>query len=205
MKAELHFTSITEKLSASKPAKRFTIDAYNLPKPRLIFIYGSDLVRESVGFNMLYFWTGRYFFIFISLMLGAIILYKLRRSSGLQAVDFIAGFLEVFSMIFNGGNIRYRHQLEKLFFAIGLIASFFLVSMYLAHFSIYSILFRDSSKVDSFVELAKYNVTFGLNSHLAEHKTRITDMLRWVIRILSYYETFATNILSFVVPNWRSA
>lgn len=182
---------MTEQYEALRSAKKFPIDTHKLPKIRIIFIYGIDFVRISESFDMFYFWNGGYLWVLTTLILGSIILYNLRRSTGLQAVNFVAGFLEMVSIIFGGGNIRYQHQLEKWFFAIGLTASFFLVSLYLADFSVQSILFRGSLKVDTFEELEKHNVTFGLSSHLAKYKNEIADMIRLAIQL----PTLSENIV----------
>lgn len=144
----------------------------------VIFVYGSDFPRRFILFDTGLFWNGTCFWIFCGvLVVAAIILYQLRRVAGLQCVSFLIGFLEVFVVVFGGGNIRAQHLYEKVFFAIMLVASFFLVSIYLADFSMHSV-FYQPQRVNTFDELAKRNVTFYSASRLAEYESEITGMLR---------------------------
>lgn len=175
---ELHFTSITSEYGATDVAKRIPIKTTRFSKIRVIFVYGSDFVRASSTFDMFYFWNGGYFWVLTSLLLIAMCLYSLRRRIGFRRVDFVVAFLEVFSLVFGGGNIQYRHRWEKWFFAVGLTASFFLVTIYLADFSMHSLLNRGSLEIDSFGKLAKRNVTFHLGSNIMKEKAEITEILR---------------------------
>lgn len=123
---------------------------------------------------------GRQFldFEYHSLFFGAIVLYHLRCLAEFRVVNFMTGFLEVFAVVFGGGNIRCRHHWEKMFFAIALFGSFFLVSIILANFSMHSVLFHEPIQVNTFEKLAKRNVPFYLSKELAAYKSEINGMLR---------------------------
>lgn len=119
------------------------------------------------------------FFILIPVfVLSSILLYGLRRLDGIQRVDFFHGYFEIVSMVVGGGRIRCTHKWEKLFFAIGMIASFFLISIFLARFSLENMLILEPQRIDTFEKLAKQNISYHLNWFSRVHEEDIIELLR---------------------------
>lgn len=144
---------------------------------RVFFVYGADFSRNRNLFSTSQCMNNVIIWLTIATLLSStIILYLLRHFVQVQRLDFVASFLDVFVVVFGGGSIRYRHRLEKIFFAITLIGAFFPVSLYLADFSMHSVL-NEPQKVDTFAKLAKQNVTFRLTSTLATERSNINKML----------------------------
>lgn len=145
---------------------------------QVFFVYGADFDRNLNYLKFSHFWESfELWLVTTMLLVCSTILYVLRRFTTMRRLDFFAGFLEVFAVIFGGGNIRCAHRYEKWFFAVALSTSFFLVSIYLADFSMHSVL-NEPKKVDTFAKLAKQNVTFRLTSTLAQRKSQIESILR---------------------------
>lgn len=144
-----------------------------------MFIYGVNSRRQISDQNALNFLTdGNVWLLIIVLSLNAAALYSIRRQAKLQRVSFVLGLLELFAIVFGGGNIRCRHSWEKRYFAIAMIGSFFLISLYLAYFSMHSMMHSKYQKIDTFEKLAKHNITYYLVSNLAENEVEVTQMLR---------------------------
>lgn len=174
--AQLHFSSVSSYFDKNK---LIPIPTNKFANVHVIFVFGSDFPRRFSSYDMLRLWKGASFWILsITLFFGAIVLYYLRRLAELRVVNFMIGFLEVFAVVFGGGNIRCRHYWEKMFFAIALFGSFFLVSIILANFSMHSVLFHEPIQVNTFEKLAKRNVPFYLSKELAAYKSEIDGMLR---------------------------
>lgn len=144
---------------------------------KVFFVYSSGFTTH---YSVFHSWSGYdILFMNIPIFIAAIILYVLRRRRAeLQNINFWSGFLDMYVVVFGGGNIRVRHRWERMFFAIGLIASFFLISLYLADFSMHSILNENPNKIDTFEKLSKQNVTFYLTTNLIKHEAVIKGMLR---------------------------
>lgn len=162
---------------SKKFKKKFApINAYKLVDICVIFVYGVDSPRQFSHFDVFHAWIN-IFLLSAVFVMGAIIVYYVRRFAGVRRIDFMVGFLEVFTVVFVGGNIRYRHHLERLFFAAALIMSFFLVSICLADYSMHSVL-REPLKIDTFEKLAKQNITFYFDTQLKNDKLFFDAILR---------------------------
>lgn len=144
----------------------------------VIFVYENGYIRPSKSVFSLHLWGLRKMWWFrIALISSAMILYLIRKRAEIQS-DGFQGFIEVLAIVFGGGNIQSQHRWEKMFFAVAMVASFFLVAIYLADFSMHSTIYDDSQTVNTFDKLSKQNVTFVVNSFLAEETQLITQMLR---------------------------
>lgn len=175
---ELYLNSWKKYYGKKEKRQMLPIISHNSKRIQVMFVYGVDLKRQFNYFDVLSFWKSDNFWILCGVFsVSAIVLYLLRHLARSRTVDFVVGFLEVFAIVFGGGNIQYRHRLEKCFFAIALIASFFLVSIYLAEFSM-NVVLRQPQNIDTFAKLAKQNVPFFLQSTLSEQKADINAMLR---------------------------
>lgn len=144
---------------------------------QVVYVYGTGSGRHYSYFDALHFWkSGSFWILSAVFFVSTTALYFVRRLAGFRVVSFVIGFMEVFAIVFGGGNVHYRHRLERWFFAIAMIASFFLVSLYLAEFSM-NIVLREPQKIDTFAKLAKKTVPFFLSSHFAGRKSNIIEML----------------------------
>lgn len=159
--------------------KIYEINSYKWIRIRLIFVYGADYTRQFNRVNVYHLWEEVDVWVWCSVLFAsATALYYLRRLAGIRQVDFMVGFLEVFSIAFGGGNIRYRHQWDRIFFGIGSLASLILVSIYIADFEMETITHHGAQKIDTIDKLAERNITFKMSGTLKPHKADITEMLR---------------------------
>lgn len=150
--AELHYTSLKSSQNG------VPLCFHQLQQIRVIFVYGMDFERQPIYFGVLHYWINNYQWInFVIIILFVIILYCLRRRA---SVRMDGSWLEVIAVVIGGGIIRVHHKLEKVFFGISLISFFFLISIFLADFSMHSIISERFEKIDTFEKLAKRNVTF---------------------------------------------
>lgn len=151
------------------------IDGTKQSPIRVFFVYGVDFDRSRTYFNPRR--SGDLWLFSIMLLVSAVILYLVRRIAKIRRVNFMVGLLEMFAVAVGGGNLRYQHRFEKMFFAIALIASFFIVSIYLADFSMQSVL-NEPRKVDTFEKLAEQNVTIYMTSELVSVEMQVNHLLR---------------------------
>lgn len=160
-------------------SKLITIGANQGTKLCVIFVYGNIDIRLRHTISSFRLYEGAGFCVLIVVFfVCAIILYLIRRHAKLRRIDFIAGLLDVHGAVIGGGSIRCQHRWERMFFAVTLIASFFLVSLYLADFSMHSIINLEYQKVDTVEKLSAKNVKFYLDPSLLKHKSFIEYMLR---------------------------
>lgn len=142
----------------------------------VIFVYAT---ADKHNLTTIYSWDMSKFVILnLVLIICAIILYLLRRLADIQRRNFMTGLLEMYCIAFNAGNIQCQHRLERIFFVIALIASFFLVSLYLAEFSLQSVIHESPHRIDTFEKLIQQNVTIYLASNMKRHKKETEEMLR---------------------------
>ena len=112
----------------------------------------------------------------MAFFMGAIILLVLRQRN-LRRESFSYCLFEIYCTVIGNGNVRIRTGMEKLFFSATLMTAFLFVSIYLADYSMHSLL-HNRMKVDSFEELAKQDVPIHLNGFFAGKMNYVTDMLR---------------------------
>lgn len=144
----------------------------------IIFVYGVDYPRPRNSFIGTRFWESFSFWIlFVAFFVGTIVLFSLRRRTGVERVSFSYCMFEMYCSVIGNGNIRTRNGWEKLYFSGVLATAFLFVSIYLTDYSMHSLLLKNL-KVDTFEELAKHNVPFYMTTVLSEHKEHINYMLR---------------------------
>lgn len=178
---DFHTYPISTYRKSNNAKHLLSINLNQIDQISMIFVYGSDFTRSIRSLDMISFWKSTSFWIVCAIfVVAAIILYQLRRVADLQCASIFIGLFEVFVVLFGGGNIRAQHRCERVFFAIMLVASFFLVSLYLADFSMHSVLY-EPQRVNTFDELAKRDVPFYVNLILSQHEPKINAMLRRVI------------------------
>lgn len=143
---------------------------------KVIFEYDKSIKHNLLP---LHTWNGyKILFANMPIVCGAIILYLIRRRIDFENLNFWSGFLDVYAVIFGGGNIRIQNHWERLFFGVALIAAFFLISLFLANFSMHSVLYENPYKIDTFEKLSQQTVKFYLSKHLQRHATAVKDMLK---------------------------
>lgn len=145
---------------------------------KVIFVYGVDFPRPSKTLIALNFWGSvSSWILFNAFFVGTIILFILIRQTRLQGQSFMYCLFEMYCCVIGNGNVRIQNGLEKLFYSAAFGTAFFFVAIYLADYSMHSLL-DHRVKVDSFEELAKLDVPFLINAFFAEQTNYITNMLR---------------------------
>lgn len=173
---ELHFF-----LGLPQNDKDFTktllpFNSQALASVHVLFVYGDDFYRQNSYFDV-FNASISFCLLCMVFLISAVILYYLRHLSTIQNVSFMVGFLEVFTVVFVGGRIRFQHRIEKIFFSVALMASFFLVSIFLADFSMHSVLQRP--QVDTFEKLSQQNTSIFLVQSLNESNEHISRIIRF--------------------------
>lgn len=179
----MHFNSVLRDIPHRKNTKLWPINSYKQQNIRVLFIHAKNFNRDT--FPVYETWHNRnYYFICALFWLSVFILYLLRRRIGLRMKSFLDGYFEIVAICLGGRVIRYHHRYERMFFAILMVAAFFLVALHSSHFSMHVILRQETFKVDSFETLAKHNVSFGLLKTLSYEEEYITNLLRYVVIII---------------------
>lgn len=142
----------------------------------VIFVY---VASDKHNLTTIYSWdVSKFVALNLILIICAIILYFSHRFAGIQRRNFVYGLLKMYHIAFNAGNMQSQHRFERIFFAIALVASFFLVSMYLAEFSLQSVIHDSPHRIDTFEKLTQQNVTIYLAPNMKRHKKETEEMLR---------------------------
>lgn len=174
---KLHFDN-----SFDMQRERVALYPYESTELRVIFVYAKGHVRKQiVSFPMDEIDFSRYDPTHVTFFTAAIILFIIRLKARIHADSFVRTYAEVFTAAGGGGPIRCKHKLERLFFAVWMIGSFFFVSIFSAEHTMRVTLLYTPSKpkmVNTFQDLSEENVSFYMSDCLAEYQTEITDMLR---------------------------
>lgn len=152
---------------------------YKPSKIRVVFVYATNAIRQRIYVDFLKFWLSANFStVTISLLLSAGVLVFIRHRAGIRNDGIIVGYIEIMCVAIGGGSIRANHKWERIFFAILMVTLFFIVSIFMADFSMSSSIPDNLRNITSFEELAQQNVTFYIGSSLQHHKDVIVQMLR---------------------------
>lgn len=153
------------------------IPGYNPRFIRVFFVYALGFDHQNSHINLSNYWKDPVLGLFVVIFLvSVILLYILRHLVDLRRANFFNGLLEITATVFGGGQIHTQYHLERAFFAIVMIASFFLVPIYLADFSMHSVLL-ESEKINTFEKLAEQNVPVHVSSVLSSSRLYIADLL----------------------------
>lgn len=174
---ELHFSSYSlrskndPKIKASYP--------YHSIKLSGIFVYGQDVGRNIEIFHVSRSLAAECVFYWIITIVLVFILWIGRRKLKLQRNGFSITYLDIFSALWAGGNIRAQHGFEKWFFGIVMIGAFFLIPILTGDLldMFYSVL---DSKVSTFSELTTTNLSIYMHPILKNHDENILEMIRLV-------------------------
>lgn len=110
--------------------------------------------------------------------IAAIVLYFIRRMARLQGDNFASALIDTGITFTAGGHLRMHHKLERWFFGILLIGSFFFCALWLEMILLPSFLLPDR-KVDTFDKMAQINPPIYLFPMLKKSNHLIDDMLRF--------------------------
>lgn len=146
-----------------------------LTKLRVIFVYGSNLTHYTYRDGTDFYLKGNFWIFDLMTFFFMITLYFLRRHTNARN-EISLCYLESNALFLGGGGVNAQSKLEKLFFAIAMTASFFIVSTAMATFSMHSMVPNKFNKIDSFAQLAQMNTTF--HTTLNENKEHINEMLK---------------------------
>lgn len=172
----LHFDSyyLDEKSEA------YPLYPYHSIELSVIFLYGTDFERhmnillipgsiETLAYIILLFVSS-----------AAIILCIIRRKLKLRRDGLISTFIDTVVAFVAGGNLQMKHKLERLFFAVMLIAAFFITSIFAGSilFYMYRIL---NQKIDTFKLLDNVNSPIYINQGFGMLNEDVHQKLRFVI------------------------
>lgn len=104
-------------------------------------------------------------------------LYMLRKFLKIRGDIFISSYFDVNIVIFGSGILHIRHKIERIFFGILLIGSFFLSSVWINGFLFENCLISEQ-KIDSFADLKRINAPIFIDQLLESHEGFILEMLR---------------------------
>lgn len=160
-----------------KSMKKSPLYPYQSAKLFTLFYYGSDyerqrnhsfLTRISTMFNL---------WMFLFLILMAILLCILRRMAKLRRDGLYSTIIDISITFTGGGNIRIDHKMERWLFGIAFVGFFFLIAIWQNEYLYPSLLLPDET-IDSFEELAGINPPIYLSPQLKAYNDVIVEMLR---------------------------
>lgn len=153
------------------------LPGYQTTSIRVFFVYAIDFKHQKCHIKLSNYWRDPVLRLFAAMFLVSVtLLYILRCLVRLRSATFLHGLLELIATVVGGGNIHIQHPLERAFFAIVMIASVLLVPIYLADFSMHSVLI-ESEKINTFEKLAEQNVCIRVSSILYSGRLYIADLL----------------------------
>lgn len=175
----MHFSPSRLPLKDDDDHRVYQLYPYKSNEIAVIFVYGTDFQRQ------LNIWivpppVQLLIIVIVSfVVLITIILYIIRRKLKLRRDSSVSALIDIIIAIIAGGNLRTSHNIERLFFAILLIAAFFIISMFTGNLldCIYSVW---NQKIDTFESLANININVPIyiNPSLQMYSTNIHHMLK---------------------------
>lgn len=175
----MHFSPNRLPLKNDDDHQVYQLYPYKSNKIAVIFVYGTDYERQ------LNIWivpppVQLLIIVIVSfVVIITIILYIIRRKLKLRRDSSVSALIDIIIAIIAGGNLRTSHNIERLFFAIVLIAAFFIISIFTGNLldCIYSVW---NQKIDTFESLANININVPIyiNPSLQMYATNIHHMLK---------------------------
>lgn len=152
-------------------------------KLSVLFVYGKNSKRhtytDQLMFDRLISLIFNWFILFYTF--SAVILHFLRRIAGLRHNGFISTIIDVAITFTAGGNLRVSNRLERWFFGILLIGSFFFSSLWLET-KLYPSFLHPDRKIDTFHKLAEINPPIYLFPAIKQNSHQhVKDMLRLIL------------------------
>lgn len=121
----------------------------------IVFVYGIDLNRSLTNLNILNMFARAGFHVFFTAC-ATIMLYFLRRGDFLRRNSLISDYVDVMIAVIGGGNLRYRNKLEKIFFGVLFLGSFYINAIGI-NFLFETFLAQVPERIDSIETLSKSN------------------------------------------------
>lgn len=118
-------------------------------------------------------------YIGLAFMLCFYILYFIRELTWTRRVNISNTFLDVFILLFGGGNLRYRHQIEKCFIGAILIAVFFILNIWFGGFLSHISTQTNLNSIDTFEKLSQTNASVHISMTLLNLQYVIHNFLRF--------------------------
>lgn len=157
-----------------------SIDSTRIFKLRVIFVYGDNFTRHHY-FTVLNFWKSiKLWTVIIVIIIFATALYELRRRAGIRRASFTSGCMEILSVAIYGGNIHCSHKWERIIFASAMMTLFFLFSIFLADFSMQSIVASTVEKIDTFEKIAEHEFPIYVGLQAKRDIESIRNLFRLV-------------------------
>lgn len=89
----------------------------------------------------------------------------MRQLAKLKRDGFVSSALDTFIAFFSGGNLRMQHRLERIFFGILLIATFFITSIW-NDADLISCSLDSEQKIDTFQKLTQLNPNIYFSGYI---------------------------------------
>lgn len=158
---------------------KFSLYPYHSFQLSIVFVYGTDLKRQK--FHQLFSVEGEEIYQLTGLFstVAAAVLCFLRRKYRLKRDGYLSSMFDVQIAFIGGGNLRMRHKLERWFFGILLIGTFFYMTFWQEAVLFQSFLISDQS-IDTFNELVEINPPVFSFLVSKKNEERIIEMLRFV-------------------------
>lgn len=146
----------------------------------VFFLYGEDFHRQSVLSNIINFFISSSFIpIYVLFLFLTIVLHCVRRLVNVPR-SFFTTWMDVCSVSIGGGQLQYRHKWERVFFAIAMIGSFFLISVIMAKFEMKAVISMNDDKIDTFEKLSKKNVPIYYADYWSSDKGVVEIRIRYL-------------------------
>lgn len=144
----------------------------------VIFVYGVDFNRQK---NILLVPESIQLLaglIALSMSASALILSIIRRKLNIRRSGLISTLIDTLISFVAGGNLRVKHGMERWFFAILLIGTFFITTIFAGGLLDYFYRILDQ-KIDTLEQLAVVNSPIYVSSSAKMHVNQIGEMLRF--------------------------
>lgn len=174
----------TTKSSASNIIPLYPFHSVNMA---VLFVYSDDFKRQKC--KVVLTRAGGYVLLLLttSILFATATLSYLRKKNKLRRAGFIPSFIDVYISFFGGGNLRVKHNFERLLFGILLIGFLFLTTFWLDVVLFPSFLIRDNS-IETFKDLAKINPPIFSSFVFKEHEKSIEIMLKYLLFSIFYFD-----------------
>lgn len=175
---ELYFDHHSATVELTNHSKIVALYPYSDKKIKLLFIYGDDYMLET-GSPPLFHVVSSYWFIPFWFITSTILLQLLRRFMSKMGKSYISSSaLDITTIFFGGGNLRYRHKVEKYYFQILLFGIFFLQSIWVGDFLSKISAVRNVNAIDSFEKLSELETpVYFAHILVADEKDYVTKVL----------------------------
>lgn len=175
----LHFdlnSYVTSHLVYNSKIKLNPLYPYNAIELKALFVYGSDYGRVLNIFTFPTSVKVVIAFITLSVVLAALLLRFIRYKYNLPRADFLSTLTECIIPLIGGGDLHMHHKIEKLFFGIYFVGTFFIMAIYSGDI-VDTIVRLSNQKITKFSELAVIKPKYHISNKIYDQKDAIHERL----------------------------